>query len=193
VHVRTPHQIREVITMRKQRRPRRPARPSCALPSARLVSGVAGQAGRATIDTPAYDPTAGRRASDTAGVRRPKRNTNLSASMGGAGINAYRPEELARESLTYVSAPHVMRSAAGRRLGTDGMSRAQLGDVAVAEGIRQRALTERSIMITNGARGVETVPMRVQEDGTWDTINDRTIMLTVPVWTKPRRTRRAAR
>ena len=68
--------------------------------------------------------------------------------MGGAGINYYAPEELARESLTHANA-HAPARVANRRYEA-GTYQDTLA-TASAEGFRQRAMAEHSQLRTTGA------------------------------------------
>jgi hypothetical protein len=115
-------------------------------PPARLVSG--GYNGR--NGSPATtDPTAGLRGET---CPHPAGNTMRSARMGGAGITYYDPAELAREALTQSSAP-MAPPHAGLRF-ADGQHAKTLAS-AEAEGFRQNAMEDHSLLRTTGAVSID--------------------------------------
>jgi hypothetical protein len=133
----------------------------------RLKSGTDGAAGNAVSGgTMPYDPTAGRQGDTAGAVGRRKRNTMRNTHMGGSKIRPYRPEELAREALTYAGAPRIMPPA-GRKFRAPSparrpeethprSSRKVTGTLSETEALRQRAMTDRSVLTTTGA--VRNVP-----------------------------------
>jgi hypothetical protein len=141
---------------------------------------------RLTSNAPAYrsesDPTAGRHGDTSA--RRPKRNTLRNTRHGGASVHKYVPAELAREALTSPSAPtaaptrglpyNVTRSDFSSR-----PTRDQAVSASQSGRLRQRAMTDHSVMTRNGAVATTTVLMRTGSD---DPFNSRTIPVTVPIW-----------
>jgi hypothetical protein len=155
--------------MRTKPRPPRPRKhaPATVRPAlsprepATLASGRYGTAGRATAGT-ADNPTAGRELDGTgarlvtqtdrhgrARGRTVSANTNGRTVMRtGIGRRA-EAGEFARESLTYVGAPHLTRTAPGVRLVAGMEAKQRLA--GVFEGIRQPAMAERSVLHTTGA------------------------------------------
>lgn len=153
---------------------------------ARITAG--GMAGRVHGGRPA-DPTAGITGPVT-GARRPAGNTMRNARMGGTRVRYFEPAEIARESLTYTSAPAPARVAnrpvpAGTPYGHPAHKSGRpclvctLRTAGESDGIRQTAMTERSIMHATGAVRI-TYELRRVTDDYGDT---RCIPVAVPHWT----------